>query len=122
MTEETTMTKETVAEIEALKALLPRGLDYLVLAEMLGFMADRLISQDADQLCAAVKHERNADRAKQRNGYQPRAGNTDRAGKSEDTESAQGVLFPRVPGTPARCRDCHGHDRRLQEQVSRLYT
>lgn len=66
------MTKESIAEIEALKALLSDGPDHLVLAEMLGFVADRLMSLDADQLCGAGKHERSADRTNHRNGYRPR--------------------------------------------------
>ena len=74
------MTKETVAEIEALKALLSEGPDHLVLAEMLGFVADRLMALDADQLCGAGKHERSAERANHRNGYRPRAWET-RAGR-----------------------------------------
>lgn len=47
------MTKESITEIEALKALLSEGPDHLVLAEMLGFVADRLMALDADQLCGA---------------------------------------------------------------------
>lgn len=74
------MTKETVSEMEALKALLSAGPDHLVLVEMLGFVADRLMSLDADQLCGAGKHERSADRANHRNGYRPRAWET-RAGR-----------------------------------------
>ena len=38
------MTKDTISEIEALKALLSEGPDHLVLAEMLGFVADRLMA------------------------------------------------------------------------------
>ena len=74
------MTNETISEIEALKALLSEGPDHLVLAEMLGFVADRLMSLDADQLCGAGKHERSTDRANHRNGYRPRAWET-RAGR-----------------------------------------
>ena len=77
---ETTMTKESIAEIEALKALLSEGSDHLVLAEMLGFVADRLMALDADQLCGAGKHERSADRTNHRNGYRARAWET-RAGR-----------------------------------------
>ena len=74
------MTKETISEIEALKALLSEGPDHLVLAEMLGFVADRLMALDADQLCGAGKHERSAERSNHRNGYRPRAWET-RAGR-----------------------------------------
>ena len=74
------MTKESISEIEALKTLLSEGPDPLVLAEMLGFVADRLMALDADQLCGAGKHERSADRANHRNGYRPRAWET-RAGR-----------------------------------------
>jgi putative transposase len=74
------MTKETIAELEALKALLSSGRDHLVLAEMLGYVADRLMALDADQLCGAGKHERSDDRANHRNGYRPRTWET-RAGR-----------------------------------------
>ena len=74
------MTKETISEIEALKALLSEGPDHLVLAEMLGFVAYRLMALDADQLCGAGKHERSAERSNHRNGYRPRAWET-RAGR-----------------------------------------
>lgn len=74
------MTKETLSEIGALKALLSEGPDHLVLAEMLGFVADQLMGLDADQLCGAGKHERSAGRANHRNGYRPRAWET-RAGR-----------------------------------------
>lgn len=77
---ETTMTKESIAEIEALKALLSEGPEHLVLAEMLGFVADRLMALAADQLCGAGKHERSANRANHRNGYRARAWET-RAGR-----------------------------------------
>lgn len=74
------MTKEILSEIESLKALLSEGPDHLVLAEMLGFVADRLMALDADQLCGAGKHERSSARANHRKGYRPRAWET-RAGR-----------------------------------------
>ena len=74
------MTKETISEIEALKAVLSDAPDHLVLAEMLGFVADRLMALDADRLCGAGRHERSAGRANQRNGYRLRAWET-RAGR-----------------------------------------
>ena len=73
------MTKESISDIEALKAVLSEGPDHLVLAEMLGFVAGRLMALDADQLCGAGKHERSANRANHRNGYRQRAWET-RAG------------------------------------------
>ena len=45
------MTKETISETAALKALLSETADHQILAEMLGFVADRLMALDADQLC-----------------------------------------------------------------------
>ena len=47
------MTKDTIAETAALKALLCAAPDHQLLAEMLGFVADRLIALDVDQLCGA---------------------------------------------------------------------
>ena len=37
------MTKETISETAALKALLSETADHQILAEMLGFVADRLL-------------------------------------------------------------------------------
>ena len=73
------MTENTVAEIEALRALLSESSDTMVLAEMLGYVADRLMALDADQLCGAGKHERSGERANHRNGYRSRRWET-RAG------------------------------------------
>ncbi len=46
---------------------------------MLGFVADRLMSIDVDQLCGAGAHERSDARSNYRNGYRDRAWQT-RAG------------------------------------------
>ena len=45
------MTKETISETAALKALLSETADHQILAGMLGFVADRLMALDVDQLC-----------------------------------------------------------------------
>ena len=85
------MTKDTLSETAALRALLSETPDVHVLAEMLGFVADRLMALDVDQLCGAGAHERSADRANHRN-------------------VAQRYLFPGVPGaTPG---GGEGDDRR----------
>ncbi len=63
----------------ALKALLEKASDTELLAEMLGFVADRLMSIDVDQLCGAGAHERSDARSNYRNGYRDRAWQT-RAG------------------------------------------
>lgn len=55
------MTKDTLSETAALRALLSETPDTHVLAEMLGFVADRLMALDVDQLCGAGAHERSAD-------------------------------------------------------------
>lgn len=73
------MTKDTIAETIALKALLSETADHQILAEMLGFVADRLMSLDVDQLCGAGAHERRAERVNQRNRYRERRWET-RAG------------------------------------------
>lgn len=73
------MTETNIAEIEALRALLSESSDTAVLAEMLGFVADRLMALDVDQRCGAGKHERHAERANHRNGYRARRWET-RAG------------------------------------------
>ncbi len=74
------MTRDTLSETVALRALLSETPDTNLLAEMLGFVADRLMALDVDQLCAAGTHERSEDRLNHRNGYRPRAWET-RAGR-----------------------------------------
>ena len=73
------MTKDTISETAALKALLSETADHQILAEMLGFVADRLMALDVDQLCGAGSHERSVERMNHRNGYRPRRWET-RAG------------------------------------------
>ena len=43
-----------------------------LLAEMLGFVADRLMALDVDQQCGAGTHERSTERVNHRNGYRKR--------------------------------------------------
>lgn len=74
------MTKDSLSETAALRALLSETSDTNLLAEMLGFVADRLMALDVDQLCGAGAHERNAERVNHRNGYRSRAWET-RAGR-----------------------------------------
>ena len=66
------MTKDSLSETAALRALLSETCDTRLLAEMLGFVADRLMALDIDQLCGASAHERSADRVNRRNGCRPR--------------------------------------------------
>ena len=63
----------------ALRALLEKASDTELLAEMLGFVADRLMALDVDRLCGAGVHERSNARSNYRNGYRDRAWQT-RAG------------------------------------------
>jgi len=56
------MTKDRLSETAALRALFSATPDAQVLAEMLGFVADRLMALDVDQLCGAGAHERSDDR------------------------------------------------------------
>ena len=70
------MTKTPLSETAALRALLVETPDAQVLAEMLGFVADRLMALDVDQLCGAGSHERSVDRVNHRNGYRARAWET----------------------------------------------
>lgn len=66
------MTKDTISETAALKALLSETADHQIMAEMLGLVADRLMALDVDQLCGAEAHERSNGRLNHRNGYRPR--------------------------------------------------
>ena len=50
------MTKETLSDLEALQAVLSEVPDHLALAEMLGFVAERLMALDVDRLCGAGTH------------------------------------------------------------------
>ena len=84
------MTKETISETAALRALLSETADHQILAEMLGFVADRLMALDVDQLCGAGVHERSAGRVNHRNGYRPRRWET-RAG-TVDVRCARGRI------------------------------
>ncbi|GGH31428.1 hypothetical protein SAMN05444007_10514 [Cribrihabitans marinus] len=47
------MSKDTLSEAAALRALLSETSDTHLLAEMLGFVADRLMALDVDQFCGA---------------------------------------------------------------------
>ena len=73
------MTKDMIAETVALKALLSETADHQILAEMLGFVADRLMALDVDHRCGAGTHERSTERVNHRNGYRERRWET-RAG------------------------------------------
>ena len=92
------MTKETISETAALKALLSETADHQILAGMLGFVADRLMALDVDQLCGAGVHERSAGRVNHRNGYRPRRWET-RAGTVDVQipKLRKGTYFPEFP-------------------------
>ncbi len=89
------MTKDTISETAALKALLSETADHQILAEMLGFVADRLMALDVDQLCGAGSHERSVERMNHRNGYRPRRWET-RAGAVDVQipKLRKGTYFP----------------------------
>tara|TARA_R110000850_G_scaffold79815_1_gene171840 strand:- start:192 stop:386 length:195 start_codon:yes stop_codon:yes gene_type:complete len=63
------MTKDSLSDTAALCALLSETSDTHLLAEMLGFVADRLMALDVDQLCGASAHERSDHHINHRNGY-----------------------------------------------------
>jgi transposase-like protein len=92
------MTKDTMSETAALKALLSETGDHQVLAEMLGFVADRLMALDADLLCGAEAHERSAARVSRQNGYRGRRWET-RAGAIDVSipKLREGAYFPEFP-------------------------
>ena len=73
------MTRGAISETTALKALLSETADHQILAEMLGFVADRLMALDVDQLCGARAHERSPERVNHRNGYRDRRWETELA-------------------------------------------
>ena len=63
----------------ALKAALEKASDAELLSQMLGFVAEKLMSLDVDTLCNASRHARTDARANYRNGYRERSWET-RAG------------------------------------------
>ena len=81
----------------ALKALLEKASDTELLAELLGFVANRLMALDVDRLCNAGRHERTDGRTNYRNGTRERTWQT-RAGTVD-------VLIPKLR---SRCRGQHG--------------
>jgi transposase-like protein len=89
------MTKDTISETAALKALLSETTDHQVLAEMLGFGTDRLMALDVDQLCGAGPHDRSTARVNRRNGHRDRRWAT-RAGAVDVSipKLRQGRYFP----------------------------
>lgn len=89
------MTNDTIAETAALKALLSGTSDHQILAEMLGFVADRLMALDVAQLCGAGAHERSTGRVNHRNGYRERRWET-RAGPVDVQipKLRKGTYFP----------------------------
>ena len=74
------MTGNGLSDTAALPALSSETSDSNLPAGMLGFVADRRMALDVDQLCGAGAHERSGDRVNHRNGYRPRAWET-RAGR-----------------------------------------
>jgi putative transposase len=89
------MTKDKLSETASLRALLSETPDAQLLAEMLGFVADRLMALDVDQLCGAGAHERSAERVNHRNGYRARTWET-RAGTVDVRipKLRKGTYFP----------------------------
>ena len=92
------MTKDMISETAALKALLSETAAHQILADMLGFVADRLMALDVDQLCGAEAHERSNERLNHRNGYRPRRWET-RAGAVavQIPKLRKGSYFPEFP-------------------------
>ena len=74
------MTKNSLSDTAALRALLSEPSDSTLLAELLGFVAARLMALDVATLCGASAHERSSDRMNHLNGYRSRAWET-RAGR-----------------------------------------
>ena len=92
------MTRDKLSETAALRALLSETPDTHLLAGILGFVADRLMVLDVEQLCGAAAHERSADRMNHRNGYRARSWET-RAGTVDVKipKLRKGAYFPEFP-------------------------
>ncbi|EEE36145.1 transposase, Mutator family [Rhodobacteraceae bacterium KLH11] len=91
------MTNDSLSETAALRALLSETSDTHLLSEMLGFVANRLMALDVDQLCGAGVHERSTERVNRRNGYRSRAWET-RAGRVDVKipKLRKGSYFPEL--------------------------
>ena len=90
------MTEESLSETAALRTLLSETADTHLLAEMLSFVADRLMALDIDELCGVGAHERSStDRVNRRIGYRSRAWET-RAGTVDVKipKLRKGTYFP----------------------------
>ena len=96
------MTKDMISETAALKALLSETADHQVLAEMLGFVADRLMALDVDQLCGAEAHERSNERLNHRKAYRPRRWETRAGAVAVQVPKLRKVIFSGVSGAPSR--------------------
>ena len=83
----------------ALKAALEKASDTELLSHMLGFVAEKLMALNVDQLCNASRHERIGARTNYRNGYRERSWDT-RAGTVDlkVPKLRKGELFSRVSG------------------------
>lgn len=89
------MTKNSLSDTAALRALLSETSDSNLLAEMLGFVADRLMALDVDQICGA-RTQRRPYEPPQRIPVQG-SGNACGKGRRDDPEAAQGQLPARDP-------------------------
>jgi transposase-like protein len=89
------VTKDKRSETASLRALLAKTADAQVLAQMLGFVADRLMALDVEPLCGASAHERSAERVNHRDGYRARTWET-RAGTVDVRipKLRKGAYFP----------------------------
>jgi len=92
------MTEERMAH----QALLEKTPDTDFLRRMIGFAAQRLMELDIESRTGAAHGERSAERIVQRNGYRDRdGGDMGGNGRTAHPETAQGQLFPELPGTAA---------------------
>lgn len=101
------MTKDVMAETAALRALLSEIADHQILAEMLGFVADRLMALDVDQRCGAGTLERSTEWVNYLNGYRERStyasmGNAGRDRRCSDPKASEGVILSGVSGAKPR--------------------
>ncbi len=88
------MTEEMVSQISAFKEALSQTPDVHLLAQMVGFMADKLMELDVEALCGAGTHERSENRLNHCNGYRSRSWHT-RSGTVE-------VRIPRLPSVSGK--------------------
>ncbi|MBI2312708.1 MAG: transposase [Betaproteobacteria bacterium] len=80
----------------ALAELIEKGSDVDLLREVIGFVAQRLMNVDVEELCSAGYGERSTERSNSRNGYLDRIWETRAGTVTLKIPRVSGILCKRV--------------------------